>query len=125
MPARAVHLDLVVEREGHGKFAGAELLDLLVAARFLPAELVAREAEDGKALVRIFSVVVLIVTAIAFILTFQPDKRVKIRPVSYDEISFVIQKTHAPSENDIAANLCCKLFCQSSGYCFQRIASRH
>jgi hypothetical protein len=48
-------------------------------------------------------VVVLIVTLIAFILTFQPDKPVKIRSVNYDEIAFVIQKTHIPAENDIAA----------------------
>ena len=56
MAVRAVHLDLVEHREGDEVFARAELFDFLVGARFLFAELVAREAEDDKTLVCIFVV---------------------------------------------------------------------
>ena len=56
MAVRTVHLDFVEHRERDEVFAGAELFDFLVGARFLFAELVAREAEDNKTLAGIFVV---------------------------------------------------------------------
>ncbi len=54
MPLFAVHVNFVEQREGDVVFAGAELLDLFVRARFLSAELVARETEHGETLVFVF-----------------------------------------------------------------------
>mgnify|MGYP003640632812 CR=1 FL=1 len=51
-------LDLTLRkhREGHAELVGAELLDLLGTARLLSAELVARKAEHGEALIGEFIV---------------------------------------------------------------------
>src|SRR5439155_15390775 len=51
VPVLAVHLDLLRDREGHAVVDVAELGDLGRAARFLPAELVARHAEHDQATV--------------------------------------------------------------------------
>ena len=51
-----VHLDLGEHREGDVVGGGGELEDLLVGAGLLGAELVAREAEDGEALVLVLFV---------------------------------------------------------------------
>ena len=52
VPAGAVDLDLLEHRERHAVGRRAERLDLLGGARLLPAELVAREAEDAEPLRR-------------------------------------------------------------------------
>src|SRR4051812_1784275 len=52
----AVDVDLLEHREAHAVVALAEGADLLVAARVLAAELVAREAEDHEALVGVLLV---------------------------------------------------------------------
>jgi hypothetical protein len=49
MPPGPVDLDLLEHRERHTVAGGAELLDLLGAARLLPAELVAREPGHREA----------------------------------------------------------------------------
>ncbi len=49
--AVAVHLDLGEEREADAELRGCELLDLLVAAGLLRAELVAGKTEDRQTLV--------------------------------------------------------------------------
>ena len=51
VPVRAVDLDLLEHRERDAVGGRAELGDLLGAARLLPAELVAGEADDGEAAV--------------------------------------------------------------------------
>ena len=53
---RAVDITLGHEREGHTVVEAAELLDLLIAARFLVRELVAGEAQDHESLVFVFLV---------------------------------------------------------------------
>ena len=53
---RAVDLDLVEQRESHAVLAGAELLDLLIRARFLGAELVAGETGDDQTFILILLV---------------------------------------------------------------------
>src|ERR1043166_2220661 len=54
MPIRTVDLDLVEQREGHFVGGGTKLFDFLVAARFLAAELIARETQRGKTFVLVF-----------------------------------------------------------------------
>ncbi len=44
--------DFIEQGEADAVFGGAELLDFLIAARFLTAKVVAGEAEDGEAVVR-------------------------------------------------------------------------
>ena len=56
MLALAVDLELLVEREGHSVGQRTKLFDLLRRARLLPAELVARKAEDHEALVGVLLV---------------------------------------------------------------------
>ena len=49
-----VDITLRHQREGHTMVETAELLDLLIAARLLVSELIAREAEDDESLVFVF-----------------------------------------------------------------------
>src|SRR5262245_64039177 len=51
MAARAVDLELRAHREADAVIRRAERPDLLLAARLLGAELVARKSDDGKVLV--------------------------------------------------------------------------
>ena len=54
MTVRAVHLNLVEQRESDVVLGGAEVFDLRVRAGLLPAKLVAGEAEDREALIPVF-----------------------------------------------------------------------
>src|SRR5687767_12238066 len=55
MRRRAVHVDLGEQRKRDVVRRGAEPLNLRLRARLLPAELIAREAEDHESLILVFA----------------------------------------------------------------------